>query len=128
MEALDRVEQFLIELDISWQELSPSAWLIDDESKGLPSMVISHAGPIVMIRVDVMPLPAENREELYTLLLSLNATDLLHGAYGLDGDKVIILDTLEYEGMDKTEFGASLEAMGLALQQHIPLLSRFVGK
>ncbi len=128
MNTLDKIEEYLIDLGISYQELSPTAWLLEDEAKGLPAMVASHAGPVVMIRAEVMKVPQSGKEALYAKLLSLNSSDLLHGAYALDGDKVVILDTLEYEGMDKSEFGASLEAMGFALEEHYPVLSRFEEK
>lgn len=128
MDTLDKIEEYLIDLGISYQELSPTAWLIEDEEKGIPATVASHAGPIIMIRAEVMQVPSSGREELFAKLLSLNSSDLLHGAYALDGDKIVILDTLEYEGMDKTEFGASLEAMGFALAEHYPVLSRFEDK
>ncbi len=128
MNTLDKVEEFLIDLGISYQELSPTAWFLEDETKGLPSMVASHAGPVVMIRAEVMKVPETGKEELFAKLLTLNSSDLLHGAYALDGDKVVILDTLEYESMDKNEFVASLEAMGFALEEHYPVLSRFEDK
>ncbi len=58
-------------------------------------------------------------------LLKLNATDLFHGSYGLDGDNVILIDTLEVETLDIEELQASIDAMGLALVQHYELLSRY---
>ena len=125
MEKQSKVEAYLIDLGISYQEISPGAWLIEDESKSLPKMVVSQTDPIVMIRADVMPAPARKREELFATLLRLNGSDFLHGAYALDGEEIVALDTLEYETMDKGEFRASLEAMAFALGQHYPILSKF---
>jgi len=128
MLGLSKVEQYLIDLDISYQELSKGAWLIEDEAKGLPKMVVSHSDPIVVIRADVMPVPEKDREKLFSTLLRLNGTDFLHGAYALDNNEVVALDTIEYETMDKNEFRASIEAMAFALSQHYPLLSQFAAK
>lgn len=128
MQGMSKVEEYLIELGISYQELSKGAWLIEDESRGLPKMVVSHVDPIVIVRADVMPAPKKNREELFATLLKLNGNDFLHGAYALDGDEVVALDTIEYETMDKNEFRASVEAMAFALSQHYPLLSKFTAK
>ena len=125
MERLSKVEEYLIDLGISYQEISSGAWLVEDESKSLPKMVVSHSDPIVMIRADVMPAPRKRREELFSTLLRLNGSDFLHGAYALDGEEVVAIDTLEYETMDKSEFRASLEAMAFALGQHYPVLSKF---
>jgi hypothetical protein len=128
MQGLSKVEEYLIDLGISYQEISKDAWLVEDESRGLPKMVVSCVDPIVVVRADVMPVPAGRREELFTTLLRLNGTDFLHGAYALDGDEVVALDTLEYASMDKNDFRASLEAMAFALGQHYPILSQFAAK
>jgi hypothetical protein len=128
MERLSKVEEYLIDLGISYEEISPGAWLVEDESKSLPKMVVSQSDPIVMIRADVMPAPKTGREELFSTLLHLNGSDFLHGAYALDGEEIVAIDTLEYENMDKSEFRASLEAMAFALGQHYPLLSKFAAK
>ena len=55
----------------------------------------------------------------------LNAEDLLHGAYALEGDHVILIDTLELETMDLEELRASFEAIGLALIQHYKVLGDY---
>jgi hypothetical protein len=128
MQGMSKVEEYLIDLGISYQELSKGAWLIEDEAKGVPKMVVSHSDPIVIVRADVMPIPETRREELFTKLLRLNGSDFLHGAYALDGGEIVALDTIEYETMDKNEFRASIEAMAFALSQHYPLLSQFAAK
>ena len=55
-------------------------------------------------------------------LLELNATDLVHGAYGLEGDEVILVDALELQDLDYSEFQASLESLSLAVTSHVQLL------
>jgi hypothetical protein len=126
MESVSKVEEYLIDLGISYQEMSKGAWLIEDMARGIPKMVVSLADPIVVIRADVMKSPQKERENFFKTLLELNATDFLHGAYALDGQEIVAIDTLEYEGMDKHEFGASLEAMAFALRQHYPILSKYL--
>jgi hypothetical protein len=125
MAGLTKIEDFLIELGVSYEEIGPSTWLVEDIEKGLPKIVVSLADPVVLIRADVMKAPAERREAFFAELLKLNSDDLLHGAYALDGDEVVLVDTLEYAGMDKSEFQASLDAMGFALAEHYPLLAPF---
>jgi hypothetical protein len=126
MAGLTKIEEYLIDLGISYEEIAPSTWLIEDAGKGLPRMVVSLAEPIVLIRADVMKAPEQNKEDFFAELLKLNDEDLLHGAYALDGDEVVIVDTLEYATMDKAEFEASIDAVGFALTEHYPLLSRFM--
>ena len=50
---------------------------------------------------------------------------MVHGAYAVDGNNVIIIDTLEADAMDLEEFEASIDAIGLALAQHYRVLSRY---
>jgi hypothetical protein len=119
----NKIEQYLIDLKYSYREVKPNLWLLDDTKHNLEGMVIIYADPLVVIRVQVMEAPSLNRQELYTKLLELNATDMIHGAYGLEGEMVVIIDTLEYATMDYTEFRASLDAISLALTQHYPILS-----
>lgn len=125
MSGLSRVESFLIGLEIQYEEVAPNAWLVNDESRGLRQVVITVADPVVVIRTKVMEVPKERRLELYETLLRLNASDLLHGAYALDGEDVVLTDTLESETMDKSELQASLDAIGFALAQHYPVLGKF---
>ena len=49
-------------------------------------------------------------------LLELNATDLLHGSYGIEQDAVILTEALELSHLDYEEFLAAYEGMTLALR------------
>jgi hypothetical protein len=125
MNSRDKVEGYLVDLSYNYEELGENAWLIDDEDKGLRNLVVLLSEPLVILRVKVMELPAEAKEEFYERLLRLNAEDMVHGAYALEGSNVILIDTLELESMDMEEFRASIEAIGLALVQHYKLLSGY---
>ena len=121
--AENKIEQYLIDLKYSYQEVKPNLWLLDDTEHDLEGIAVMYEDPLVIIRVQVMDAPRHKREEFFAKLLELNANDIMHGAYGLEGDKVVIIDTLEYAGMDYSEFQASLDAISLALTQHYPILS-----
>jgi hypothetical protein len=75
-----------------------------------------------------MPIPKENAESLFRTLLELNATDLLHGAYAISGDQIIVIDTLEYNTLDKEEFLASIESISFALLEHYKKLASYIHK
>jgi hypothetical protein len=125
MAGLNKIESYLIELGVSYEEPKPDTYLLNDPENGLAQVVVAYADPIVMIRANVMAVPGSNREEFFRALLELNARDVLHGAYGISGNDVVFLDTLEYSGMDKGELEASLDAVGLALSQHYAILSKY---
>jgi hypothetical protein len=121
----EKIEQYLINLMVTYREIDKNLWLIEDEENYLEEVAVMRADPLVVIRTIVMDVPKENKEEFYALLLRLNATDLVHGAYALEQGKVILLDTLEYDTMDLQEFRASLDAFSLALSQHYKILSSY---
>jgi len=125
MAGMTKVESYLMDLGIAYQEVSASAFYIDDQSKGLPGITVAIDEPIVVIRVRVMPIPAGNQAKLFEELLRLNGSDMVHGAYGLDGGDVVLIDTLEYATMDKQEFEASLDSIGLALSKHYGVLGAY---
>jgi len=123
----NKIEQYLIDLKYSYQEIKPNLWLLDDTEHALEGIAVMYADPLVIIRVQVMDAPKGKREEFFTKLLELNANEMIHGAYGLEGDKVVIINTLEYDTMDFSEFRASLDAISMALTQHYPILSVYRG-
>lgn len=125
MPGLSKIEDYLNSLGISHEQPQPGTWLVDDESKGLSCIAVSHADPVVIITARLMPVPSRDREAFFSELLRLNYSGLLHGAYALDGDEVVLIDTLEYDTMDKEEFEAALDAIGFALSQHYPALARY---
>jgi hypothetical protein len=90
-------------------------------------VVVHFAPPVVLLRVRVMELPqAEPRRgELFRQLLELNARDLVHGSYGLEGDHVVLTDTLELENLDFSEFEASFDSLTLALASHLGALAPY---
>ena len=125
MSDAQKLESYMINLGLTYEEIDDNSWLINDDEKGLEQVVVILADPQVIIRVNVMKIPEKNREEFYKKLLTLNASDLVHGAYGLEEDAVILVDNHEYSTMDLEEFQASLDAIGLALAQHYQILSGF---
>lgn len=126
--AENKIERFLIDLMLTYRDLDDNLWIIEDEQHSLNGVVVMYEHPLVIIRVLVMHVPEENKLGLFTKLLELNATDVVHGAYALENNDIILIDTLEYETMDFEDFRASLEAMSLALTEHYSILSEYLPK
>ncbi len=115
----------MINLSLTYEELGESIWLVEDPEKGLGHVFVYADEPLVTFRAKVMEMPGENRESFFEELLRLN-NEMIHGAYALEENNVVLVDTLESETMDLEEFRASLEAIGLALAQHYPQLSHYL--
>ena len=102
-----------------------SLWVVHTQEGA--SMVVSLQPPVAILRIRVMQTPkdARRRTELFERLLQLNATDLLHGAYGLEEDHVVLSDTLALEGLEYRALEASFDAMTLALATHSGALAPY---
>ena len=121
----NKIEQYLIDSLVTYQQIDSNLWLLDDEEHSLQGVVIMYAEPLVIFRAEIMDSPKNKLLELYTKLLELNASDVIHGAYALDNQKVILLNTLQYDAMDYVNFSATLDSFSLALTQHYPILSAY---
>ncbi len=118
-----RIESFLRTLGLSFDELDAETWIINDEERGVENVIVVHEEPVIIFRLKVADLPPGDRCALYEELLRLNGTDLLHGAYALEGDdlggtSVVLMNTLLSETIDIEEFQATLDAISLSVAEH----------
>jgi hypothetical protein len=121
------LESFLIRLDMDYEELEEGMFLVRTRNGGLP-LVINYAPPLLLLRMKVMDLPkGEGNKELYRTLLELNATDVVHGSYGLEDGELILSDTLELETLDFQEIQASVESIQLAASGHMERIRSLAG-
>jgi hypothetical protein len=122
------IQSFLDRLDgggLTVMEIEPNLWLARTPDDA--EVVVHFAPPVVIMRVRVMELPASEprRSELFRQLLEYNARDLVHGSYGLEGDHVVLTDTLELEDLDFSEFEASFDSITLAVASHLTALAPY---
>jgi len=85
------------------------------------------AAPIVAIHAEIGPLPKDEGHQLkfYRRLLELNATDLMHAAYGIEGDRVVLSAALPLDNLDANELDATLSDIDIALVRHTKELAHF---
>jgi hypothetical protein len=122
------LESFLIRTEMDHREIGESMWLVDpvkDAEEDHPAVVVSLSPPLVIFRASIGTVPEGDhaRLSLFQKLLELNASDLVHGAYGLEGDEIILVDALEIQDLDYSEFQASLESLSLAVTSHAEQLA-----
>ena len=120
-----KIEQYLFDLMLKYKQPDSNIWLLDDQEHGLQGLVIMYAEPLVVFRAEIMNVPGQNVLELYTKLLELNATDIIHGAYAIENGKVILIDTIAYDTMEYAQFSSMLHSFGLALSRHCPILLKY---
>jgi len=124
----DDIQTWLDRLDggnLQVQEIEPNIWIARNADGA--EVVVNFAPPVVVLRLRVMEPPSgePRRAELFRQLLEFNAQDLVHGSYGLEGEHVVMTDTLELEDLDYSEFEASFDSMTLALASHVPVLAPY---
>jgi hypothetical protein len=126
----EELEQFLDRLSTegsSYREIQSGMWLVKPGGELDADVVVHYSPPVVLLRVKVMDLPKDGRarSELTRRLLELNASELVHGSYGIEGDAVVLTEAMELSHLDYEEFLASFESMTLALASHLRELAPY---
>lgn len=110
----------------SYSEIEPGLWRVQPGGELDLTVVVHHSPPVVVLRVKVMELPKNGHaDRLCRRLLELNATDLLHGSYGIQGNEVVLTEALELAHLDYEEFLASYESITVSLAGHLREFSTY---
>jgi len=125
MRTVEDVERYLLELDTLYEVLDEGIYRLIDDLPEIDDIIVLVTPPLVIFSVRLMKVPTKKREEFFQKLLELNATSLVAGAYGIDGDDVILTDTLQLENLDFNEFQASIESLALAIHDHYEMLAEY---
>lgn len=126
MATREDVENYLIRSGFDHEEVGDGMWRVTQEGLGA-GLVVHYAPPVLVFRLKVMDLPGDERRcsELYRRLLELNATDLMHAAYGLEEGDVILTGALPLENLDYNEFQAAVDSVQVALATHMEPLAAY---
>jgi len=121
----DDVESYLLRTGLHHEEIGEGMWLA--EASNGPGIVIHLSPPLLVFRMKVMDLPADEPRcaALFRRLLQLNATDLVHAAYALEEADVILTESLEVENLDFNEFQATIDSFQMALASHLDALADY---
>jgi hypothetical protein len=126
----DDIEGFLDRLTVdgaSYSEIQPGMWIVRPGGELDADVVVHYSPPVILLRMKVMDLPRDERavSTLSRRLLQFNASELVHGSYGIAGDDVVLTEAMELEHLDYEEFLAAYESMTLALASHLRELAPF---
>jgi hypothetical protein len=121
MATRDEIEHYMIQIGYAFESLESHMWVIHNTG----DIVVTYEPPLVVFRMKLMEVPNKRLEEFFKLLLELNATQMIHGAYGIENNNVVLIDTLQSEHLDLNEFQATLEALFLASTQDYQKLNAY---
>jgi hypothetical protein len=126
MKTAEDIESFLIQMDTPFETMGPGLWRLKEVG---PDLVLTLADSVLAFRLKLMDakdVPAPKREGLYRRLLELNASEMLHGAFGLENNAVVVTAALQLENLDLNELQATLDDIGMAASDHYTAISQFV--
>jgi hypothetical protein len=129
MRSREDIESFFIRMGVVAEEVDDAMWVIRSAS-GDADVVIHYSPPVLLLRIKVMQLPRNADEagmtRFYRRLLELNASDLVHGSYGIEEGDVILSETLGLEDLDFSEIRTAYESMTMAASSHTAGLAELV--
>jgi hypothetical protein len=126
----DDIESFLDRLTAegaTYSEVEPGLWILKPGGAFDFDVVVHYSPPVVLLRVKVMNVPADGDQcaSLNRRLLELNASDLVHGSYGIEGESIVLTEALELGHLDFEEFLASYEGITISLASHVRELAAY---
>jgi hypothetical protein len=124
------LEGYLTKLERRFEKTEDGTFLIG-MGPGRPTAALKLAPPVLVAQVRIGPAPKGNIQleaSVFRRLLELNASDLLHAAYAIEGGEIVLSAALELDGLDLNELEAVLADIGLALGEHVPGLLEMVHK
>jgi hypothetical protein len=118
------LEGYLTKLERRFERGEDGTYLVAGGPQQAP-IAIRVAAPVVVVRVEIGAVPKGNSERearVFRKLLELNATELLHAAYAIDDDFIVLGSALEIDNLDLNELEAVLADLDMAIAEHVPAL------
>jgi hypothetical protein len=127
MDGSEIIDEYLVRSGLGYDALDDGMWVIHDEDDQLDNIILTWSPPIIVFQVKLMNAPADagQRAALFEELLRLNATDMVSGAYALEGNAIVATETLQSENLDFNEFQAAIDGLTMALTQHYAQLRTY---
>ena len=123
MRTNDDIEAYLARSRYPHREIEEGTWLVSDVSGANEQIVVKVSDDVALFRVNVLDLDSvdpKKKAELHQRCLELNGNDMVHGAYGIAGGRLVLTASLRMENLDYNELVGTLDDFGVALSKHVP--------
>jgi hypothetical protein len=109
-------------------ERTPEGTFIVSLGNNNPPAALLLVPPVLVAQVAIGEAPPNltAAAPIYKKLLELNASALLHAAFGLENDQIVLAAALELDSLDLNELEAVLADLDVALGEHVPMLRSMV--
>jgi hypothetical protein len=123
------LEGYLSRLERRFERAEDGTYLLS-MGADRPLVALRVAAPVLVAQVDIGPAPADDATAapLFRKLLVLNATALVHAAYGIEGSTIVLSAALELKNLDLNELEAVLADLDMALANQVPTLREISSK
>ncbi|HEY2409530.1 MAG TPA: CesT family type III secretion system chaperone [Polyangiaceae bacterium] len=117
------LEGYLSRLERRFERAQDGTYLIS-MGADRPLVALRLAPPVLVAQVAIgaPPSDAVKSAALFRRMLEFNAQALLHAAYGLEGDRIVLSAALELRSLDLNELEAVLADLDMALAAQVPVL------
>jgi hypothetical protein len=123
------LEGYLLRLERRFERAEDGMYLLS-MGADRPLVALRVAAPVLVAQVDIGLAPVDDAAAapLFRKLLVLNATALVHAAYGIEGSSIVLGAALELKNLDLNELEAMLADLDMALANQVPTLREFGSK
>ena len=120
------LEGYLLRLERRFERAEDGTYFIS-MGADRPLVALRVAAPLLVAQLDIglAPLDDTTAAPLFRKLLVLNATALVHAAYGIEGSKIVLSAALALQNLDLNELEAVLADLDMALATQVPTLREF---
>ena len=123
MRTNEDIESYLTRSKYPHREIEEGTWIVSDVSGANEQIVLKLGDGVALFRVNVLDLASVDpgkKAELNQRCLELNASDMVHGAYGILGQSLVLTASLRMENLDYNELVGTLDDFGVAMSKHVP--------
>ena len=112
------IEIYFDKCNFPFEQLDEGLWRVESTDDNVTNIVVSHTPPVLTLQIRLMPVPGIELEPFYRRLLEINAKEIVHGAFGIEDDFVVLIDTLQSENLDLNELQGSVESLAFTVRQY----------
>lgn len=123
------LEGYLLRLERRFERAEDGTYLLY-MGPDRPLVALRVAAPLLVAQIEIGSVPPDDAAAapLLRKLLVLNATALVHSAYGIEGDRIVLSAALALQNLDLNELEAVLADLDMALATQVPTLRDFSSK
>ena len=123
------LEGYLLRLERRFERAEDGTYFVS-VGADRPLVALLVAPPLLVAQVEIGLVPVDDAAAapFFRKLLELNATSLVHAAYGIEGDRIVLSAALALQNLDLNELEAVLADLDMALATQVPTLREFVSK